>query len=70
MEAAFGNGQEMVVFITELTMDSKAVSYLSENKCGRYLQYNEELMAGTKKTQILSMLEKDEIYGNEHIREF
>lgn len=70
MEAAFGNGQEMVVFITELTMDSKAVSYLSENKCVRYLQYNEELMAGTKKAQILSMLEKDEIYGKEHIREF
>ncbi len=70
MEAAFGNGQEMVVFITGLTMDSKAVSYLSENKCERYLQYNEELMAGTKKAQILSMLEKDEIYGKEHIREF
>ncbi len=62
MEAAFGNSQEMVVFITELTMDSKAVSYLSENKCERYLKYNEELMAGTKKAQILSMLEKDEIY--------
>ena len=70
MEAAFGNSQEMVVFITELTMDSKAVSYLSENKCERYLKYNEELMAGTKKAQILSMLEKDEIYGKEHIREF
>ncbi|MCI9078058.1 MAG: AAA domain-containing protein [Lachnospiraceae bacterium] len=70
MEAAFGNGQEMVVFITELAMDSKAVSYLSENKCERYLRYNEELMAGTKKAQILSMLEKDEIYGKEHIREF
>lgn len=69
MEAAFGSGQEMVVFITELTMDSKAVLYLSENKCERYLQYNEELMAGTKKAQILSMLEKDEIYGKEHIRE-
>ncbi len=70
MEAAFGNGQEMVVFVTELTMDRKAVSYLSENKCERYLKYNEELMAGTKKAQILSMLEKDEIYGKEHIKEF
>lgn len=70
MEAAFENGQEMVVFITELTMDSKAVSYLAENKCERYLKYNEELMAGTKKAQILSMLEKDEIYSREHIREF
>lgn len=70
MEAAFANGQEMVVFVTELTMDSKAVSYLSENKCERYLKYNEELMIGTKKAQILSMLEKDEIYGKEHIRDF
>ena len=70
MEGAFKNGQEMVVFVTELTLDSKAAAYLSENKCERYLKYNEELMAGTKKAQILSMLEKDEIYGKEHVREF
>lgn len=70
MEGAFKNGQEMVVFVTELTMDSKACQYLSENKCERYLQYNEELMVGTKKAQLLSMLEKDEIYGKEHIRDF
>ena len=70
MEAAFKNGQEMVVFVTGLAMDKKAVSYLSENKCERYLKYSEELLAGTKKAQILSMLEKDEIYSKEHIREF
>lgn len=70
MEGAFKNGQEMVVFVTELTMDYRASKYLSENKCERYLQYNEELMIGTKKAQILSMLEKDEIYGNEHTRDF
>ena len=70
MEAAFKNGQEMVVFVTGLAMDKKAVSYLSENKCDRYLKYNEELMAGTKKAQIISMIEKDEVYGKEHIREF
>lgn len=70
MEGAFKNGQEMVVFVTELTMDSKAASYLSENKCERYLQYNEELMTGTKKAQLLSMLEKDDIYGKEHMRDF
>lgn len=70
MEGAFKNGQEMVVFVTELTMDSKAASYLSENKCERYLKYNEELMVGTKKAQLLSMLEKDEVYGKEHMRDF
>jgi len=70
MEDAFKNGQEMVVFVTELTMDSQAAAYLSENKCERYLQYNEELMIGTKRAQLLSMLEKDEVYGNEHIQEF
>ncbi len=70
MEGAFKNGQEMVVFVTELTMDEKAAKYLSENKCERYLQYNEELMVGTKKAQLLSMLEKDEVYGKEHMRDF
>lgn len=70
MEGAFENGQEMVVFVTELTMDSDAAVYLAENTCERYLKYNEELMIGTKKAQILSMLEKDEVYGKEHIFEF
>lgn len=70
MEGAFKNGQEMVVFVTELTIDTKAAKYLSENKCERYLQYNEELMVGTKKAQLLSMLQKDEVYGKEHMRDF
>ncbi len=70
MEDAFKNGQEMTVFVTELTMNSEANAFLAENTCERYLKYNEELLVGTKKAEILSMLEKDDIYGNEHIREF
>ncbi len=70
MEDAFKEGHEMVVFVTELTMDSHASAYLSENMCERYLKYNEELMIGTKKRQILSMLEKDEVYSEEHMSEF
>ena len=70
MEAAFGNSQEMVIFVTELTINSESNAYLSENKCDRYMKYNEQLLIGTRKAQLLSMLEKDEIYGNEHIRDF
>ncbi|MBQ2320156.1 MAG: AAA family ATPase [Lachnospiraceae bacterium] len=70
MEAAFGNGQEMVIFVTELTINSESSVYLSENKCDRYMKYNEQLLIGTRKAQLLSMLEKDEIYETEHMRDF
>lgn len=70
MEDAFSNGQEMVVFVTELTMNKEAASFLTENTCERYLKYNEELMVGSRKASILSQLQKDEIYGDEHVREF
>ena len=70
IEDVFKNGQEMVVFVTELTMNKEAAAFLAENTCEAYLKYNEELMVGSRKASIMSQLQKDEIYGEEHIREF
>ncbi len=58
MEQAFENGQEMVIFVTELTLDTNAVLYLAEHGCGRYLKYKEELLIGTKRTRLLEELER------------
>lgn len=60
MEAAFGRGQEMVVFVTELSMTPDFVRFLSEHSCERYMTYNQELLAGTKRGALLAELDRDE----------
>lgn len=70
IEETIGAGQEMVVFVTELTLNSETAMFLSDNPSEKYLKYNSELLVSTKKEEILSKLRKDEIYGDEHIRDF
>ncbi len=57
MEAAFQTGQEMIIFVTELTLSSAAAAFLAENSCERYIKYNQELLIGTRKRELLSELE-------------
>jgi len=61
MEAAFEKGQEMVIFVTELTINEQAARFLTEYSCERYFIYNQELLIGTKKTQLMSELKRDNI---------
>jgi len=61
MEQAFENGQEMVIFVTELTLGKEAVMFLAEHTCERYMRYNQELLVGTKKAVLLSELNRDEV---------
>lgn len=56
MEQAFENGQEMVVFVTELTVNSESALFLSEHMCERYRQYHEQLFIGSRKEELLSEL--------------
>lgn len=44
MEAAFGNSQEMVIFVTELNTGEACVQFLNEYQCDRYYLYNKELL--------------------------
>lgn len=60
MEEAFANGQEMVVFVTELTIQKESALFLAEHACARYQQYNEQLLTGTRKAELLAELERDE----------
>lgn len=64
MEEAFGEGQEMVVFVTELTMNAQAAAFLAENGCERYYKYNKTLLIGTRRAEILNELRRDEIYSS------
>lgn len=59
MEEAFGAEEEMVVFVTELSVSKEAASFLAENECGRYLKYNRQLLAEGRKRELLSELRRE-----------
>lgn len=61
MEAAFGESQEMVVFITELSVNVHAMWFLKENECPRYYRYNKSLLFEDQQASIKKQL--DEIRG-------
>lgn len=70
MEDAFGEGQEMVIFVTELTMNSKAARFLTENRCERFWKYSKTLLVGTRRAELLNELRRDEIYGSASAYDF
>ncbi len=56
LEAAFGTGQEMVIFITELNSSYYSVKFLSDYACERYFRYNKELLFDERRQQLLGRL--------------
>ena len=56
MEAAFGDSQEMVVFVTGLNTGFYSVKFLQEYLCERYYQYNERLLFDNQEKEILSRI--------------
>ena len=56
-DAAFSD-QELLIFITGLTLGKESAVFLSENLCERYLSYNEKFMTGSRRTELLSELER------------
>lgn len=58
MEEAFEAGEEMVVFVTELTVSKRAAAFLAENVCERYLLYSRQLLIGSRKRELLDELGK------------
>ena len=53
METAFGESQEMVIFITELNTSSPATDFIRQNGCDRYYKYNEGLLFTTGRDRML-----------------
>lgn len=70
MEDAFGEGQEMVIFVTELTMDPEISAFITENGCEKYFQYNKTLLVGSHRAAILNELNRDDIYSDASAYEF
>ena len=64
MEEAFEEDQEMVVFVTELTMDPILSHFLSEHENASYNTYLSTLLLGSRRAAILKELDRDRIYSD------
>ncbi len=58
LEAAFGAGQEMTIFVTELNTNYYSVHFLKENICERYYQYNKTLLFEDQEDEIRERLKQ------------
>ena len=58
MEAAFGNSQEMVLFVTELNTGFYSVEFLQEYDCDRYYRYNKELLFSEEERELGRLLDR------------
>ena len=52
MEQAFGEGQEMLVFVTELAMGPASNAFITENGCERYYKYNKDLLLDSRRAEL------------------
>ena len=58
VEDAFGAGEEMVLFVTELTLNAASSLFLTRHTVEKYEQYKKELLVGTKKAELLTELQR------------
>lgn len=63
MEAAFGDSQEMVIFVTELNTNFYCAKFLQEYDCERYYQYNKRLLFDDTEQEIARIMDKNAVCG-------
>ena len=56
METAFGPGQEMVVFVTELALGPASGPFIAENGCERYDRYSQTLLLDSRRADLARRL--------------
>lgn len=49
----FGEGQELVIFVTDLTMNPHASAFIRANGCELYHHYNRLLLLDGRQQQLL-----------------
>ena len=74
MERAFGEGQELVVFVNELALGPDSAPFLAENECERFTAYSRRLLLEDGKNELSAALDaelaRNDIRQEEHSREF
>lgn len=58
IEEALGDGQEMLVFVTELTLNKAAAMFISHYGCKEYFKHNKNLLLHERGVEITRELEK------------
>lgn len=58
LENTFGESQELVIFITELTMNYYSMQFIRDNGCQKYSDYNRSLLLGGRQKSILDEIEQ------------
>lgn len=54
LEEVFGEGHEIMVFMTELTLNKSAVDFIGKYGCDEYFRYNKNMLFHERKNEILS----------------
>ena len=57
LETAFGDGQEMLIFVTELTINRYTASFISRYGCPEYFKHNKELLLYERHKDIIREIE-------------
>ena len=57
LEVAFGGGQEMLIFVTELTINRYAASFISRYGCPEYFKHNKDLLLYERHKDIIREIE-------------
>ena len=57
LEEAFGDGQELLVFVTELTINRYTASFISKYGCDEYFKHNKDLLLYERHKDIIKEIE-------------
>ena len=58
---AFGEGQEIVILVTELTMGHYGSAFISRYGCEEYFKYNKELLFSERQKDIVKRIDSLEL---------
>ena len=58
LEAAYDEGQEMLIFITELTVNQNAAAFINRFGCKAYFRHNKNLLVYDRVREINEELDK------------
>ena len=70
LKEAFDEGQELVIFVTELTLGPDSQAFLAQFGSERFDRYQKNLLLGTRKAAITAELSREDVRSGEHSLEF
>ena len=66
-EDVFGDGQELLILVTELTISHYGAHFISRHGCKEYFAHNKELLFYERQKEIIAEIESLELNGENEI---